>query len=215
MKLTFLPQEAAQIRHELEQVLSSPNFVASKRYKALLVFLVEETLAGRGDGLKAYTIATEVFNRPASFDPQRDSVVRVEVGNLRKKLAKYYRLHLNQGLIEITVPTGRYVPVFLARQQHQAAQPAQVNVNNAAANNFSSRANNASNSHLTASKACLRPFGGKDFGESLQSISSVKCSSFRFFSRYARPAPAGVRQKQGHACQEIFNVELFRGLRPD
>ena len=42
---------------------------------------------------------------------------------------------------------------------------------------LSNRANNASNSRLTASKACLRPFGGKDSAESLQSISSVKCSN--------------------------------------
>ena len=38
------------------------------------------------------------------------------------------------------------------------------------------RADNASNDRLTASKACLRPFGGKDLSQSLQSISSVKCS---------------------------------------
>lgn len=37
------------------------------------------------------------------------------------------------------------------------------------------RADNASNSRLTANNACLRPFGDKDSGESLQGISSVKC----------------------------------------
>ena len=41
------------------------------------------------------------------------------------------------------------------------------------------RTNNASNGRLTASKVCLRPFGGKDFSKSLQSISHVKCSNQR------------------------------------
>ena len=37
-------------------------------------------------------------------------------------------------------------------------------------------ADDTSNGRLTASKACLRPFGGKDLLQSLQSIASVKCS---------------------------------------
>jgi len=45
-------------------------------------FIVDETLSGRGDRLKAYAIALSVFERDPSFDPQADPIVRIEAGRL-------------------------------------------------------------------------------------------------------------------------------------
>jgi hypothetical protein len=78
------------VRRELEQVLASPDFVASDRLRKFLRFVVEEALAGRGDRLHAYPIALEVLGRDASFDPQTDPVVRMEAGRLRRRLERYY-----------------------------------------------------------------------------------------------------------------------------
>jgi len=41
------------VRDELERVLASAEFVASDRLKGFLRFVVEESLAGRADRLKA------------------------------------------------------------------------------------------------------------------------------------------------------------------
>jgi hypothetical protein len=35
-------------------------------------------LEGRAERIKAYTIATSVFGRDKNFDPQVDSIVRIE-----------------------------------------------------------------------------------------------------------------------------------------
>ena len=99
------------INGQLRRILASQDFQASARLRRLLEFLVLETLEGRGDDLKAYTIALAVFERDASFDPQVDPTVRVEAGKLRSKLERYYYIN-NDDPIRIDVPKGRYVPSF-------------------------------------------------------------------------------------------------------
>ena len=78
-----------EIRAELDRILSSPDFRASKRRRDFLRFVVEEALAGRADTIKAYTIAVTVFGRSNDFDPQIDPIVSVEAGRLRRALDHY------------------------------------------------------------------------------------------------------------------------------
>ena len=78
------------VRGQLDRILASGEFVAPDRLKSFLRFAVEETLAGRAERLKAYTIAVDVFGRDKSFDPQTDPVVRMEAGKLRRRLERYY-----------------------------------------------------------------------------------------------------------------------------
>jgi hypothetical protein len=70
------------VRAELERILASEAFDASARNRQFLRYVVEETLSGRADRIKAYAIATAVFGREADFDPQVDSIVRIEAGRL-------------------------------------------------------------------------------------------------------------------------------------
>ncbi len=74
--------------------------------------MVEETLAGRADRIKAYTIATTVFERGDNFDPQQDPVVRMEARRLRNALERFYLTEGKHGLVKISIPKGRYVPQF-------------------------------------------------------------------------------------------------------
>ena len=104
--------DASSIRAHLQEILDSNEFAQSERMRRFLCFVVSETLAGRADQLKEYTIATHVFDRPASFDPTVDPVVRAEARRLREKLTSYYhRCGTVSGLM-ISLPKGRYVPEF-------------------------------------------------------------------------------------------------------
>lgn len=105
---------AQAVRRELERILASREFYASRRFSDFLTYLVEETLAGRGPEIKAYNIALEVFKRPSDFDPQTDSVVRVEAAKLRSRLENYYRQNSEEGEIKISIPKGHYTVVFSA-----------------------------------------------------------------------------------------------------
>lgn len=99
-------------RDQLAQILDSADFDATDRERRFLSYVVNETLSGRGERIKAYSIAVEVFGRDASFDPQADPIVRVEAGHLRRALERYY---LTAGLadpIRISIPKGAYVPTF-------------------------------------------------------------------------------------------------------
>lgn len=100
------------VRAELDRVLGSESFEASERNRRFLSFVVEETLAGRAERIKAYAIATDVFGRDESFDPQADPIVRIEAGRLRRALERYYLTAGSGNPIRITVPKGSYVPVF-------------------------------------------------------------------------------------------------------
>jgi TolB-like protein len=76
-------------------------------------FLVEEALAGRGQQLKEYTLATQVFERDASFDSKADPAVRVEASRLRNRLEHYYLTIGRADPVLIELPRGTYVPAFL------------------------------------------------------------------------------------------------------
>lgn len=102
----------ADILAELERILSSHDFSASERRRAFLRFIVEETLAGRSNSLKGYTIALAVFGRQDSFDPQADPVVRLEARRLRRDLDSYYVGVGQHNPIRIAIPKGSYVASF-------------------------------------------------------------------------------------------------------
>ncbi len=114
------------IRLELRRILASADFEASERNRHFLVYVVEETLSGRADRIKAYTIATSVFGRDASFDPQVDSIVRIEAGRLRRALERYYLTAGQMDGLRISIPRGGYVPVFETRPAPAAPRSAQA-----------------------------------------------------------------------------------------
>jgi TolB-like protein len=104
--------DATAIHAQLERILSSATFSTAGRHSRLLRYLVERTLAGEGDQLKEYVLGTEVFDRPDSYDPRIDSIVRVEVRRLRTRLEEYYRAEGVRDPVRIGIPRGGYVPLF-------------------------------------------------------------------------------------------------------
>ena len=104
------------IREQLDRILKSGPFLQSRRRQRFLEYLVNETLAGRGDRLKGYNIALEVFDRPATFDPLVSPVVRIEAARLRDKLREYYEGDGRCDPIRIDLPKGSYTPHIEFRQ---------------------------------------------------------------------------------------------------
>jgi hypothetical protein len=100
-----------EILVELQEVLASPQFCNSKRYPALLRYVVETSLAGKADLLKERTLGVEVFHRPPDYDTNADTVVRYTAGEVRKRLSLYY--HDHDSRLQISLPAGSYVPEFL------------------------------------------------------------------------------------------------------
>jgi tetratricopeptide (TPR) repeat protein len=106
----------ADVRNALARLLASNDLKTSPQLAAFLTYIVEEKLAGRGDTIKGYTIATEALGRDASFDPQMDPIVRVEATRLRRAIDRYYRAAGREDPVEIVIAKGAYVPQFIAHR---------------------------------------------------------------------------------------------------
>jgi adenylate cyclase len=100
------------IVNQLNRILGSDQFAVAFRIKKLLKFLVDETIAGRAEQIKAYTIALNVFDRGVNFDPQSDPIVRINAGRLRRHLDDFYQNCGPEDTVRITIPKGAYVPRF-------------------------------------------------------------------------------------------------------
>ena len=109
------------IRQQLDRILHSGPFHQSHRRQRFLEYLVNETLAGRGDRLKGYNIALEVFERPETFDPTVHPLVRIEAARLREKLREYYEIDGRNDPIRIDLPKGSYTPHIEFRQTGTSA----------------------------------------------------------------------------------------------
>jgi len=105
------------IRQQLERILRSGPFHQSQRRQRFLEYLVTETLAGRGERLKGYNVALEVFDRPETFDPTVDPLVRIEAARLREKLREYYGTDGQGDPIHIDLPKGTYTPQIEFRHE--------------------------------------------------------------------------------------------------
>ncbi len=111
------------IHGQLDRILNSALFAQSERLSRFLRYTVEETLQGRADRIKEYVLALDVFDRPESFDPQTDPIVRVHAGRLRAKLQEYYETAGREDPILIEFPKRSYVPTFSKRAPRPSLWP--------------------------------------------------------------------------------------------
>ncbi len=101
-----------EVRQELSTLLGRAEFHASERNRRFLSYIVEETLQGRADRIKAYSIAIATFDRSDDFDPLTDPIVRIEASRLRRSLEHYYLTAGKSDHIRIDMPKGSYVATF-------------------------------------------------------------------------------------------------------
>jgi len=102
---------------EIERILRSDTFRNSDSLRRLLRFLADATLSGEAEQLKEYTIGIDALGKPASYDPRQDSVVRIQVGRLRQKLAEYYRTDGKENPFVVEIPKGRFKLNFESHPQ--------------------------------------------------------------------------------------------------
>jgi hypothetical protein len=113
-------------RNEAESVLQSGIFAKSARLERFFRYIVEQHFAGRAEHIKEYSIALEALGRPSTFDPKKDSIVRVEAHRLRKRLEQFYREEGASHAVHLVIPNGQYRPSFVAKEATQALPPAIV-----------------------------------------------------------------------------------------
>ncbi|HCC57240.1 MAG TPA: hypothetical protein DEQ47_08235 [Solibacterales bacterium] len=106
----------------IDRLAGSSLLLHSESLCNLLRFLASKNLELPGHSAKEYEIATEVFHRPANFDPRLDSTVRVQTGRLRSKLNEYYAQHSDEPVI-VEIPKGCYALHFHFREKDRTEAP--------------------------------------------------------------------------------------------
>lgn len=99
----------------VSEILESPDFKESKRYRELLQYLVRETLSGSVP--KEITIGIAFFHKASAFDPKEDPTVRVYLNNLRRKIEHYYLTSGKEHSHKLEIPKGRYEVEFTKVEQ--------------------------------------------------------------------------------------------------
>src|ERR1700723_2764820 len=91
---------------QIEKLTHSHALRKAESLCKLLRYLANHALEHPGAPLKEYQIATEVFGRQADFDPQLDSMVRVQAGRLRTKLTEHYATAGVDDAVWVELPKG-------------------------------------------------------------------------------------------------------------
>ena len=113
---THTGQSGDSERAELEWLLTSGVLGRAVSLVRVLKYICEEHFQGRADQIKEYSIAIEALGRRPEFDPQTDTIVRVTVHALRKRLLEIYQHEGATRPLQLAIPPGRYAPSFLHRQ---------------------------------------------------------------------------------------------------
>ena len=125
--MTTLPPTLSRLEAEhaeLESVLASPLFGRTSNLTRFITFVCDRYFAGDTRAIKEYSIAVEALGRPADFDPQSDTIVRVTAHAVRKRLDDFYRTTGADHEVQICLPAGHYVPRFVHKNNGNA--PAEV-----------------------------------------------------------------------------------------
>lgn len=112
---------AEEVRSYLRELLGRDQFNASERNRRFLSYVVQETLEGRAERIKAYNIALAAFDRMEDFDPLTDPIVRIEAGRLRRSLEHYYLTAGRTDRIQIEIPKGSYAATFTYQEEASGA----------------------------------------------------------------------------------------------
>jgi TolB-like protein len=106
------PPTASEIQAALDHALRSEPLRTAAQQRRFLTYVVEEAVAGRSEQLKEWSIARGALDRPTTFDPRSDPLVRVLAGRVRTSLARYYDGDGAAAPLRIDVPKGSYAPRF-------------------------------------------------------------------------------------------------------
>jgi hypothetical protein len=110
--LDFDSETTTLVLAELERIVNSRFFKNAVRSRQFLEYVVHHRLAGNSEQLKERTIGTEVFHRAPGYATGEDPVVRVQAGEVRRRLEQYYAANQDHSGLHVELPLGSYSPQF-------------------------------------------------------------------------------------------------------
>ncbi len=114
------PTEVACEREQLvSRVASSSTFEKSLRLRAFFLHVCRCALENKPEEATEQQIGIHVYGKAPGYNPNEDNIVRSQARVLRMKLEHHFANEGKNESVIITVPKGRYLPVFEARAQER------------------------------------------------------------------------------------------------
>ncbi len=107
-------------REELDWLLNSGVLGRSHNLSRILKFICEKHFEGQADQITECALAVEALGRRDDFNPQTDTIVRVTVHQLRKRLQEIYADTGASRPVQIHIPAGQYAPSFIYEEEEPA-----------------------------------------------------------------------------------------------
>ncbi|MEP7363833.1 MAG: hypothetical protein ABI972_11305 [Acidobacteriota bacterium] len=107
----------------LRRILASKQFAHADNLKRILLYLVERSTSPLSPPPKEYEIAVYAMNRPPTFDPATDPIVRVSLGNIRERLNAFFGTEGRDEPLRLEIPKGRYRAIFVDGPPASLAKP--------------------------------------------------------------------------------------------
>jgi len=118
------PVDAAGPREELvRRVASSSTFEKSQRLRAFFLYACRCALDNQREAATEQQIGIHVYDRPPGYNPNEDNIVRSQARLLRMKLEHYFANEGKEEAVVISIPKGRYLPVFEPRTEAPVILP--------------------------------------------------------------------------------------------
>lgn len=111
-------------REELvRRVASSSSFERSHRLRAFFLHVCRCALDNKPESATEQQVGIYVYDRAPGYNPNDDNIVRSQARVLRLKLEHHFANEGKNEPVIITIPKGRYLPVFEARIEQPALAP--------------------------------------------------------------------------------------------
>lgn len=120
--MQFVEANTGLYRRQVQRILSSPEFVASRQVREFLQYVSEAAFEGRTH-LEQVEIAEKVLQRGKNFNPLDDASVRKLGTALRQRLDRYYETDGVEDPVRVSLPVRSYIPVFEVRTAAPPAPP--------------------------------------------------------------------------------------------
>jgi hypothetical protein len=106
------------------RILDSEGLRRSGKLKELLAYLLKRAIVVPNTPVSEQNIGTHVYGRRPDYDTTHDTIVRVQIAQLRKKLERYYETEGARDEQILTIPRGRYLAVWTPRVTESIIPPA-------------------------------------------------------------------------------------------
>jgi hypothetical protein len=102
-----------------QRVVASRSFAKSALLSKFLLYICDRALCGRTDEISEHQIGVHVFVRKQGYNPGEDNIVRNYARQLRQRLDHYFEEEGKSEELRISIPLGKYLPVFSPHQSHE------------------------------------------------------------------------------------------------